>query len=150
MSPRAVGKAFSRRARRTPSAGAMRIARSRPSSPRSFEIGSGPGDAVAVTDVPQAQPVGRRRLARHAPVARAEDGRQLTGTLAAQPNLDDGADDRAHHLVAEGIGSDLKAQNSVAEVAPAQLAHVAHQGGLRRRPAAERREVVLAVERIAR
>ena len=42
---------------------------------------------------------------------------------SAAPGLDDGADDAAHHLVAERGGLDLEAEHAVAEVGPAGPAH---------------------------
>ena len=68
---------------------------------------------------------------------------------------DDGADDAAHHLVAERGGLDLEAQHAVAEVGPAGPAHPPHErhrllAGRGLGPPAERAEVVLAEERVAR
>ena len=67
---------------------------------------------------------------------------------------DDGADDAAHHLVAEGGGLDLEAQHALAEVGPAGPEDPPHErrrllpaGALGRRQKA--REVVLAEERVA-
>ena len=78
----------------------------------------------------------------------------VAGVAATHPHLDEQADDAADHLVAEGVGGDLEAQDAVAEVVPAgrpdppdhhRLGPVDALG-----LAAERREVVLADERVAR
>ena len=57
----------------------------------------------------------------HADVARASDRCRVVRPA------DDGADDRAHHLVAEGVGLDLEAQHPLPEVGPPRSAHPPHQ-----------------------
>src|SRR5437764_1256154 len=113
----ASSSAFCRRvcaaslARRNPAA----IPEPRPAKepPRAAQIDtncSPPPDLVAVGALPQAQAPGRRRLAGLGAVAGPDDRRQVPRPLATKAHVDDGADDRAHHLVAEGVGRDLEPQ----------------------------------------
>ncbi len=77
-----------------------------------------PGIA-SVADPPQAQAVGRSELGRRLAVARPEDVAIRPRPGAAAAHIDQRADDRAHHLVAEGVGLDVEPQHPVAEVVPA-------------------------------
>src|SRR5437879_1958902 len=71
-----------------------------------------------IADLPEAEAVGRRRLAGRCPIAGPQDGGHVAGPLLAPAHLDHGADQRADHLVAEGAGLDLEAEHAVAEVVP--------------------------------
>ncbi|MDQ1365705.1 MAG: hypothetical protein QOE57_1747 [Acidimicrobiaceae bacterium] len=93
--------------------------------------------------------MGRGQLAGDRPVTRPQDVRHLPAAHFPQAHIDHGAYDRPHHLLAERRRFDLEAQHAVAEVGPRSSAHPSHQGAAARRPAAERPEVVLAVQRVA-
>ena len=109
-----------------------------------------------VADLPQHEAVGRGDLAGGLAVAGDEDAADVAGRRLAEPDVDERADDRAHHLVAERGGPDLEAQvGRVVELDQRGRQHAPDQrrlglavGDLR--PAAERREVVLADQRVAR
>ena len=72
----------------------------------------------------------------------------VAGPALAEADLDQRADDRAHQLPAERVAADLVAQHAVALVDPARLEHAPRRRRSFRALAAERREVVLADERI--
>src|SRR5215211_5389830 len=72
--------------------------------------------------------VGRGRLAGGAAVPGGQDPLDLAGPAPAPAHVDEGADDGAHHLVAEGGGGDVEAQEALSLVAPPGVEHPAHQG----------------------
>ena len=57
------------------------------------------------------------------------------GVRRPEPDLDQRADDAAHHLVAEGVGLDLEAQHAVAERRPSEPSSTRRvsEAGIRRR-----------------
>src|SRR3954464_15283313 len=63
---------------------------------------------------PQAQAVPGGQIACGVPIPGVDDAHDVAGTLLALPGLDDGAGDRADHLVAEGVGLDPEVEDAVA------------------------------------
>ena len=115
-----------------------------------------------VPDLPEDEAVGRARPGRPPPGHGLEDAPHVARCGLAQPDVDERADDRAHHLVTEGVGPDLEAQEHplppssvpAVDLDPPGASHPPHERRLRLalvdlRPPAERREVVLAEQRVA-
>src|ERR1700730_16176338 len=103
-----------------------------------------------VGHLPEAQAMRWCELAGGTAIARPQDPGHVTGTPFPGPHLHHGADDRTDHLLAERRRLDVEAQHPVAEVHPAGVTDAPDQGGpLDGGSPAERREVVLTVERIA-
>ena len=81
--------------------------------------GSAP-TASAVAHRDQAEPLGRGRIGGPVPVGGPQALQQGGRVALPPPDLDQAAHDRAHHLVAEGVGLDLEAQEAaLARCAPA-------------------------------
>ena len=115
---------------------------------------------MLVPDLPERQAIGRGDLAGGGPIRGGEHRRQVAGGVLAGADVDERADDRAHHLVAEGVGPDLEAQQSTVvdipgRLGPAGLHHRAHPRALRlalvhAHAPTERAEVVLTDDVCAR
>ena len=72
--------------------------------------GADPTPPRRVADLPQHQAVGRGDLAGGVAVPGDEDAADVAGRDPPDADVDERADDRAHHLVAERRGPDLEAQ----------------------------------------
>ena len=110
---------------------------------------------VRVSHRPQDEARGWGDLAGDVAVAGAQDRRQLARRTMTEPDVDQRADDAAHHLVAERRRPDLEPQHRrVVEPRPPEVEHTTHETRRRfavghLRPPAERGEVVLADQRVA-
>src|SRR5215207_8071181 len=80
---------------------------------------------------PQAEAVGWGEGGGLRAVAPRQDAEDVAGVLAAQAGVHQRADHAADHLVAEGVGLDLEAQDAVAEVVPRGAVDPPHQRRLR-------------------
>ena len=92
--------------------------------------------------------MGRSERAGDRPIPGPQDRRDIARVLLPLPDLDERADDRPHHLVAERGRLDLEPEHPVAQVVPPGRVDGAHEAAVGHL-AAERGEVVLADERIA-
>src|SRR5438128_41413 len=80
-----------------------------------------------VADFPEAETLRYAYPSRRVAVACAQDAEQVTGTDLAGTDVDQCADDRAHHLPAERSRGDVVAQHAVAEIEPRRLEHAPHR-----------------------
>src|SRR5947208_7146575 len=105
----------------------------------------------SVADVPEAQAVGGGQGARLRAVAGGDHTGELTGLAAAPAHVDEEAHDRTDHLLAEGAGLDLEAEQALPQVGPRRVGDPAHHRVVLCPPRhpAERREVMLADEWVA-